>query len=128
MASRIQPFNTDQMNLAAILHQNQLMWGRLQTLMAIQTAVIALALLGPDSCTVAITAIGFGFGISVCLCLLYLVDRRHRKAYEDGMSDRRKPVDPSGAFLDTRGLGNAIFWIIAVAFFIADGFTLTYLL
>lgn len=105
----------DEMNLARFLHQDQLMWGRLQTIMAIQTAAIALAWYNHDSPKLATTMMGFGIGISGCLCVLYGVDRILRNRHNTELGNFHK---------DYRTLGMVMFWIIVALFSIADVLTL----
>ena len=94
MAKRTNDYSKfgDKMHLARFLHQDKLMWGRLQTLMAIQTAAIALAWYNRDSAAAAITMMGFGLAITTCLCGLYFVDRSLRNEHSEKLGRFHQPL------------------------------------
>lgn len=109
-------------SLTAWLHQDRLMWSRLQTLMTVQAVALGSAFAIRETPFASGGAILTGVVLSLCMWWLRNRDRQDRDIQ---MKKIEETYDMSDWTLGRKGIfgltGDKMFWVILWLFFIADG-------
>ncbi len=112
--------------LSYFLHQDRMMWSRLQTLLAIEGVTLACALKMQESKTSMIILMIFGAVLSVLVIMLFYRDRQYRRFYSDRLAAlvSTEVYLPDWKVLKIIINGHRVFWAILVLFAIGNALVL----